>query len=49
MEDVSSYEDVVEESLRPEWVERAALSYHTVEKFGEIVASGFFRSTRWNR
>jgi hypothetical protein len=28
------YEDVIEESLKPEWVQRARLSYHTVESFG---------------
>ena len=28
------HEDVVEESLKPEWVQRAKLSYHTVELFG---------------
>lgn len=29
------YENVIEESLKPEWVERAKLSYHTVELLGE--------------
>jgi len=29
------HEEVVEESLKPEWVERAKLSYHTVELLGE--------------
>ncbi|HLM96963.1 MAG TPA: DUF6282 family protein [Acidimicrobiales bacterium] len=28
------HEDIVEESLKPEWVERAKLSYHTVELLG---------------
>ncbi|KRT76150.1 MAG: hypothetical protein XU14_C0063G0015, partial [Armatimonadetes bacterium CSP1-3] len=30
------YKEVVEESLKPEWREKALLSYHTVEKFGAI-------------
>lgn len=30
------YREVVEESLKPEWREKALLSYHTVEKFGAI-------------
>jgi hypothetical protein len=32
---MTRYDDVVEESLKPEWVERARLSYHTVELLGE--------------
>lgn len=28
------HQEVIEESLKPEWVERAKLSYHTVELFG---------------
>ncbi|HXX91513.1 MAG TPA: DUF6282 family protein [Acidimicrobiales bacterium] len=28
------HEDIVEESLKPEWVQRAKLSYHTVELLG---------------
>jgi hypothetical protein len=31
---MTRYDDVVEESLTPEWVERAKLSYHTVELLG---------------